>query len=139
MHICSDDFVIVDCELPGPNSTHRYEVPAIGTGKVLVYCYQGEGTVGGTAMRPKQTAYMSSVPAIAAESDAGDSKMPVATSGVGVDMAAVGAALDMVSTSTTVTVLPQASQLLASVLRPTTLTYLILLGFWRLDLCWVAD
>jgi redox-sensitive bicupin YhaK (pirin superfamily) len=53
------DFQIVDCELPGPNTTHRYELPAAVTGRVLVYCYQGQGTVGGRAMTPKQTAVMS--------------------------------------------------------------------------------
>ena len=53
------DFQIVDCELPGPNTTHHYELPAAVTGRVLVYCYQGQGTVGGRGMTPKQTALMS--------------------------------------------------------------------------------
>jgi redox-sensitive bicupin YhaK (pirin superfamily) len=53
-----EDFQIVDCELPGPNATHRHELPGPTAQRVLVYCYQGAGTVGGTAMKPQQTAVM---------------------------------------------------------------------------------
>eukprot|EP01050_Picozoa_sp_SAG11_P015269 SAG11_NODE_1961_length_3994_cov_5.969191_2_plen_182_part_00 len=96
-----NDFVIVDCELPGANSTHRYEVPAVVTQRVLVYCYQGAGTVGGTAMKPKQTAYMDVVPAVLGGSPGATYDKSLAGAD-GVDREAirlVGAALEMVSTS----------------------------------------
>ena len=49
----ADDFMIADCELPA-GATHSHAVPAALTGSVVVYAYDGAGTVGGRALRPRQ-------------------------------------------------------------------------------------
>ena len=51
-----EDFCIVDCELPA-GTTHELELPE-GFETVLVYAYQGEGTVAGVRLEVGSTAVL---------------------------------------------------------------------------------